>query len=284
MVGSGNDGTDTAVAANERGREAIVKALDFYDHDPDGDVTLVLKTLNNGLLGAQDRTSEIEILDEGSGNKENESPGDGSIMSKAMDVLQRDPAATLRVSSKHLMLASRVFKKMLQAGFQEGQTLLKDGHVELALYDDDPIALEIFLNTIHGRFRNVPESVDLKTLTQIAIFANKYDCAETFLLLMKTWCNALQATIPKTICEDLLRWMCINQIFGRSVEMVELTRIAISQSTMKVETELPMLGILGTAGSFLEDVDSDASQMKSSSCDVVSCGDKLNLWTGYSVT
>lgn len=58
------------------------------------------------------------------------------------------------VSSKHMSVASPVFKAMRQASSQEGIELKKTGKAELSLRDEDSKAWNILLDIIHGRFRS----------------------------------------------------------------------------------------------------------------------------------
>ncbi len=85
----------------------------------------------------------------------------------------------VRVSSKHLILASPVFKRILQPSFKEGQEVSSQGYIELPLPDDDPAPLLILLHLIHGRIRKVPRTVDLGMLTNLAILVDKYELLET---------------------------------------------------------------------------------------------------------
>jgi hypothetical protein len=81
----------------------------------------------------------------------------------------------VRVSSRHLVLASRTLK------------LLLPNSPEWPLLDDEPNAVLILLSVIHGRYRNVPRNVDLATLTEIAILVDKYDLHEA-VSVMKDQC------------------------------------------------------------------------------------------------
>jgi hypothetical protein len=59
----------------------------------------------------------------------------------------------MRVSSRHMILASRSFRDMPgNDNFEEGQTLRSEGKVNV-LPKDDPDAFIVLLNVIHGRTR-----------------------------------------------------------------------------------------------------------------------------------
>jgi hypothetical protein len=89
-----------------------------------------------------------------------------------------DGGFRMLVSSKHLILASPVFKVMLQDCFKEGQTLRSGGFLDLLLPDDDPAAFCILLDIIHGRNRKVPREIDMGLLAGITILVDKYQLQE----------------------------------------------------------------------------------------------------------
>ncbi|XP_014551767.1 hypothetical protein COCVIDRAFT_70413, partial [Bipolaris victoriae FI3] len=84
----------------------------------------------------------------------------------------------IRVSSKHLMLASSYFKRSLGGALTEGHTLRSEGHVKIKMDGLELDAMLLVMNMIHGRFRQLPSSVDLRTLTSIAILTDYLQCHE----------------------------------------------------------------------------------------------------------
>lgn len=136
----------------------------------------------------------------------------------------------IRASSKHLTLASPVFKVMLHANFREGLEFRDKGHAELRLLDDDPDAFLIVLNLIHGHIRKVPREIDLPMLTEIAIIADKYEVLESTEMLFEHWFQNLEETVPVTLNDDLLPWMCISWVFKKPDIFKRLTKIAQLES------------------------------------------------------
>ncbi|KAL5321956.1 hypothetical protein ACEPPN_009921 [Leptodophora sp. 'Broadleaf-Isolate-01'] len=93
----------------------------------------------------------------------------------------------MRASSRHLMLASSTFLSMIGPGYREGSVLQAQGSVVIPLGDDDPDALIILLNIIHGKTRMVPREVDLHTLAKIAALVDYYRMHETVELWSDLW-------------------------------------------------------------------------------------------------
>lgn len=117
------------------------------------------------------------------------------------------------VSAKHLMLASPVFKAMFKHNFVEGETLRSTGKVEVALPDDDTTAMEIVLNIIHGRVRQVPKEVTLDIATALSILVDKYQMLEVVELHVELWMARLKPSMPKSYSAELYKWMSVAWVF-----------------------------------------------------------------------
>ena len=147
----------------------------------------------------------------------------------------------VRVSSKHLILASPVFKRMLQPSFKEGQQLSSQGHTELPLPDDDPAALLVLLHLIHGRIRKVLRTVELGMLTNLAKQVDKYELLETTEMIKDHWIQGLESDIPLSFTNDLLPWMCISWVFRKPEIFSKVTKVAQLESEGILEAnQLPI--------------------------------------------
>ena len=147
----------------------------------------------------------------------------------------------IRVSSKHLALASRVFKSMLQPGFLIGDKLRSQGYAELSLPDDNPIALLVLLNLVHGRIRKVPGKIDMWMLTELAVLVDKYELLEITEMFLDSWFKNLEISIPQEFNENLLPWMCISWVFNKQEIFMQVTKIAQLESEGPIEEcELPI--------------------------------------------
>lgn len=91
------------------------------------------------------------------------------------------------VSSKHMSLASPVFKAMLTHPFQEVDALRNHGKVDIQLPEDDPVVFTIILDIIHGRGKRVPRVVPLPLLSRIAAAVDKYQLQEPGAVFADTW-------------------------------------------------------------------------------------------------
>jgi hypothetical protein len=84
----------------------------------------------------------------------------------------------IRVSSKHMIMASPVLRSMLEDGnFKEGEALRSNGSVEIPFPEDNPDAFLILRKIIHGITRQVPREVDFEMMNEIAILVDKYQAS-----------------------------------------------------------------------------------------------------------
>jgi hypothetical protein len=131
----------------------------------------------------------------------------------------------MRVSSRHLILASALFKCLLKGGFPESQSLSSTGALKIPLPDDDPNPLEIILNIIHGHVKKVPRKVDIDVLTQISVLIDKYAFHEVAEIFTDMWFENLRVNPPKTFTEDLMSWFCVSWVLSKPEMFRHITKL-----------------------------------------------------------
>ncbi|KAI9774991.1 MAG: hypothetical protein M1840_000207 [Geoglossum simile] len=253
----------------------LEKMQDLYELDPDGDVVFVLiddRDDGNELLEilptvpeadehpsppdafqfmwplhVNTLTAEVlttdppadppaEVPSEDSvGSPPNSSLTDGGV---STDIPGQNREVRFRVSSRHMALASPVFRVMLQQGFGEATVLRSTGKVEVTLEEDCAAAFLILLDVIHGHTRRVPRKIDLDMLTQVAIIVDKYSCLEVVEVFSDMWFGELRNSLPGALAETLLPWLCITWVFRKPVEFKHVTRIAQSEGNGSTEEDL----------------------------------------------
>lgn len=101
------------------------------------------------------------------------------------------PPKHILVSSRHLILASPVFKIMLDWDWKESEEFHRYGYVALELdhgsvavgtNDDDFLAMIVLMLAIHGKFRLIPKSFKIDFLAKIAFLVGKYEVLESVYL------------------------------------------------------------------------------------------------------
>lgn len=101
------------------------------------------------------------------------------------------------VSSKHLSLASKVFKAMLLPNFREGSALARNGKTTIPPPDDVVGSMSIIMSIIHAGCRKVPEKVTESQLSKLALVVDKYKFHNPVIVYAQMWIGNLsfQSTI-----------------------------------------------------------------------------------------
>ena len=149
----------------------------------------------------------------------------------------------LQVSSKHLSLASQVFKDMFEdlAHSKPSKDLLlcNKNMASIPLPADDIDGMQILMNIVHGLTRSVPHHLNLQTFVKVAVLIDKYEFEEVAELYMNLWFTSLRPKMPQRLDEDLASWIFICWVLKKSDEYTFLTKIAMREITYEVELEIP---------------------------------------------
>jgi hypothetical protein len=241
-----------------------IMAVEFHTFDPDGDLILILSKPQadsntesseqaststsadgethgeNGDVAAlngestADTAGQLELNGVANENgTHTDSAGHESSLEDDDTPGEKVPvvAVHMLVSSKHMMLASPVFKAMLQhSTFKEGRKLGSAGKVEVPLPDDNPDQFQVVLDIIHGRNRRVGREIDLDSLTAISIVVDKYQMAEAVESFLDGWIEGLRKGLPTKYItdkeiQDVHRWLGISWVFGKEEEFKEMTKL-----------------------------------------------------------
>lgn len=140
-----------------------------YDIDPDGDIELILRKPNKqktvptdwGFFGWETNPGQPEFTNPPCLGRykvfSKLSPGDENHNPEA--------EVRMRVSSRHLTLASRVFRAMLQGPWIEA-ALSSQPIRQISTEGWDALALAIVLDCIHGRHFEIPTKISPGLLTK----------------------------------------------------------------------------------------------------------------------
>ncbi|KAF4629275.1 hypothetical protein G7Y89_g8872 [Cudoniella acicularis] len=209
---------------------------EYLTFDSDGDLVLLLIYPPEEQLHSKAEEQNDTSRDSGSDDSMS-TMGEEAAMSTAC-LSSQPKEVQMRVSSHTLMIASPVFKAMLQRNaFKEGVDLATQGGTFVSLPEDDPTMLRILLDIIHHRTRQVPLEVDLKTLTGLSILIDKYQMLEALELYVDMWVEGLQRSLPNSFTTDFLSWLNVAWVLKLPVEFEYLTRIAVRESRGEIGGE-----------------------------------------------
>jgi hypothetical protein len=200
--------------------------------DPVGDVIFTLES-PNGPFAPEDGTASTDTDTQSPGSNaliKDDSPSDtvpppGDIAEPKEDV-KAEPV-TFRVSSRHLALASPVFKSALTGRWKE--SVKTEGELRIDSQGWDATALGIFLNAIHCQYRQVPRSLEFEMLAKVAVIVDYYDAHQAIEIITPFWIGALRCTLPTITCHNrtIALWVCISWVFGDSSVLEKVTKVAI---------------------------------------------------------
>ncbi|KAG5820172.1 hypothetical protein H9Q74_000717 [Fusarium xylarioides] len=240
-----------------------------YIIDPGGDVELLLKQPNSHKLVPYDPSDDLDRESEDRMNKPTVACGAldakyhefDDLLSPAEDEEEEDPglpgtkvcrwltkalsttetpstseAGTppgdevhMRVSSRHLTLASRVFRTLIQGLWAEtSSTSLHFGKPlrQVTAEDWDAVALAIVLDIIHGRHGHVPRVIDLRLMTHIATIVDFYECHEVAKIFSETWYKNMSTEFEDEYPRQTLLWLSVSwvlpnqEVFDRAAQAI----------------------------------------------------------------
>ncbi|KAG5966722.1 hypothetical protein E4U56_001187 [Claviceps arundinis] len=247
---------------------AVVQTL-RYDLDPQGDTILVLQRPNTDqpVWEPKDEVSKLKQKNETrrrnlfglyymSETEDAPEPTPEPIAPTVESSVPNDSGEAhgdnsernevqFRLSSRHLALASPVFKTMLNGSWKESaapssrskksrkpRKPLKNGTDSSTRYEltatewDDEVFL-MLMNIIHGRNTRVPLSVDLITLMKMSVLVDYYQCQEVSQVVVGVWIDKLSDNLPTTYGRDCVIWMFVSWVFSRSEIFEKMTLLAI---------------------------------------------------------
>ncbi|EHK19697.1 uncharacterized protein TRIVIDRAFT_181786, partial [Trichoderma virens Gv29-8] len=205
--------------------------MTFYEIDPIGDTLLILHNANApfAVVPAQEERSESgsALDDKPTGEPQNADSKPKEEDSKPQDADSK-PTLQMRLSSKHLALASKYFQKLTTSNMKE--TTPEYGYSFVINANDwDEKALLVLMNIIHGRTTKVPRSVDLEMLAKIAVLVEYYQCHEAVEFFAKTWLGPLSTSIiiPKEGERNFMLRLVVCLVFSENFNFWLLTKTII---------------------------------------------------------
>jgi hypothetical protein len=209
------------------------QAEELHIFDPKGDVLLILsrrleEDMTEKIDGYQDEESslsesELELVIDNA-------KAVGSEVKLDLEHDRTTPKSQpvhMRVSSKHLILASHTFRTSLGSDiYPEGRMLQTHGNVTMTLIDEDPDVMIILLRIVHGQTRKVPRQVSLDMLTKLAAVVNHRQMLEVVEVLSDIWISAFKHTSsPAGNTPEALSWLFIFWVFRKEDEFKKITLI-----------------------------------------------------------
>lgn len=240
-----------------------------YVIDPEGDIELVLNKPNTqnimpepvfyGDAGAASDSPTLEFTNSKLKGRYTvfdnfdasvvEDFGNPEFAEETPDVVR------MRVSSKHLTFASKVFRAMLQGSWSEtsSSSSSRGSPRQITTSDWDAKALAIVLDTIHGRFRQVPKDINLFLLARIATIVDYYQCYESMEPISNSWLSrdSMQREGMHSYSEYSLLRLYVAWVFENDIIFTAVARRVLSYSKGPSEFHLKDLPLGGVLSEFM---------------------------------
>jgi hypothetical protein len=152
----------------------------LYEVDPDADTLIIVPASSSSALPKSDDTKN---------GTRKQQPVNGS---DAGNTEASSNELRLKVSSKHLSLASKHFADKFKWLEGDANIVQSDGRVHVKLDGFDPNAITIVMNIIHGRGPRIPKTLDLETLAKVAVFVDSFKCYDAVEAYADRWLGQLE--------------------------------------------------------------------------------------------
>ncbi|KAL3605357.1 hypothetical protein FPOAC2_00301 [Fusarium poae] len=221
-----------------------------YEIDPGGDIELVLNKPNNQeivpLLQFTQDPPDIDLK-----------PFDNSPCTGRYSVFQElyrtgvspvDSEVRMRVSSRHLILASRTFQSMLEGPWSEG-TSSPQSLRQIDASEWDAMAFAIVLDIIHGRHLEIPVNMSLGLVARVSTVVDYYQCHEALHVYRQSWLSEnkeVKAPMDR-LCSAALLCLYAAWVFSDKTTISNMARLTLlhSEGLAQIDTyDLPIGGIL----------------------------------------
>ncbi|KAI9730579.1 MAG: hypothetical protein M1834_005820 [Cirrosporium novae-zelandiae] len=163
------------------------------------------------------------------------------------DVSSDSSRIRIRVSSKHLILASPVFRSMLEGEFKESKILESDKSVQIPLPDEDPNTFLLIMLILHGLNREVPRKISVTMLAKVATIVDKYELYEAVDTFLEIWLSKLKTVRPTMLSraalynlgftDNIIPWLWISSVFKLDKDFQFIKKLAAEMSAGKFEEE-----------------------------------------------
>jgi hypothetical protein len=140
---------------------------------------------------------------------------------------EADVQLRLLVSSQHLKLASPVFRELLKESAPK-KTLHVKGW--------NPEALLIVMDVIHGHHHEVPRSVSLKTLVDIAFIVVHYQLQEIVEVFGQIWLPNLEEAFPTSHGKESIVFLFLAWVFSAKGLFKKMSELAVLNSEGPLDT------------------------------------------------
>ncbi|KAL7813423.1 hypothetical protein V8C26DRAFT_421621 [Trichoderma gracile] len=189
-----------------------------HEIDPNGDTLLILQNANAPFAAPPSLPAEQQ--------EQQQTESDAADESQRM--AEDKPEVRMRLSSKHLALASAYFQKLMANEWTEATAEGEYSYVVKAVEWDEE-ALLMLMNIIHGKTADLSTTISLEMLAKVSALVDYYQCHEAVRFFNNLWLRGIDQQALSG--RDLLLLLSVSCVFPDPNTFKELTRTLINKST-----------------------------------------------------
>ncbi|KAI4915328.1 hypothetical protein J4E85_010453 [Alternaria conjuncta] len=205
-----------------------------HEIDPDADTVIILRSPGDGEYFAwwdDSPFDNLDILDQlpfsmkewdtkmsiSDDIEVHQSPARAFITKELDWVILNVPEGSVLylVSSRHLELASPVFKAALSPGTWSEGCKQADGRYHITADDWEEEAFLLFMNMLHLRSPQIPKTVSLELMAKLGILIDYYNCASAVEFFTSVWMNKIYGDkMEGEYCRESILLLWVFYLFG----------------------------------------------------------------------
>ncbi|KAH7196548.1 uncharacterized protein B0J16DRAFT_408252 [Fusarium flagelliforme] len=221
-----------------------------YEIAPDGDIELVLNKPNEQNIIPRLRLNAKVVDFDDSRFVTPTCEGRYAVFNKLYakwNLAAADCKVHFRVSSHHLKLASRPFRKMLEGPWKEASSSEPLRQINATGWD--VMAFVIVLDAIHGRHQGIPKISNTGLVTRIATVIDYYECHDALYAYFDRWLtnNLSMIVLPSALYRKTLMCLYVAWVFSDEAKFNSVSQVVLrcSEGLSRIDTsDIPLGGLL----------------------------------------
>ncbi|KAJ4283911.1 hypothetical protein BFJ63_vAg8682 [Fusarium oxysporum f. sp. narcissi] len=154
----------------------------------------------------------------------------------------------MRVSSRHLTMASHYFRSVIQGPWREASStssFFGKPLRQVTAVGWDVVALAIVLDIIYGRHGGMPSVVDLKLMTCLATIVDFYGCHEVVKIFSEAWYKNICTEFEDEYSRQTLMWLSVSWVFPNQEPFDRATQTILKHMDGRSQLSMDHLPIPG---------------------------------------
>ncbi|KAI6779263.1 uncharacterized protein J7T54_000993 [Emericellopsis cladophorae] len=154
----------------------------------------------------------------------------------------------MRLSSRHLILASDYFHSALTKGFAESVSASGDFAHVVRAENMNPEAFRLVMSIVHGQSHQVPRKISLDLLAKVAVVVDYYKLHKAVDFFFQVWVEQIESPATWQYGADFLLRLLVSCIFQEKEMFQKLTRVYLLHSRGPIHhLDLPPLALIRDA-------------------------------------